>query len=92
MILNQRIEKKRYIFEYYKKMLKDMEGIHMMPVNNWSKSNCWLSCILLRGKVKPLDIILALEKTILNPDLSGNLCICSHFIQDMILLGQGFQK
>nr|WP_313130768.1 DegT/DnrJ/EryC1/StrS family aminotransferase [Anaerocolumna sp.] len=63
MILNKRIEKKRYIFEYYKKMLKDMEGVHMMPMNNWSKSNCWLSCILLRGKVKPLDIILALEKS-----------------------------
>jgi dTDP-4-amino-4,6-dideoxygalactose transaminase len=62
MVLNQRIEKKRYIFENYKKKLKDVEGVHMMPMCDWSKSNCWLSCILLRGKVKPLDIILALEK------------------------------
>jgi len=33
-----------------------------MPVNSWNSPNYWLSCILLKGKVRPLDIIEALEK------------------------------
>jgi dTDP-4-amino-4,6-dideoxygalactose transaminase len=33
-----------------------------MPINEWNEPNCWLSCITLSGKVKPLDIMEALEK------------------------------
>lgn len=62
MILDQRIEKKRYIFEFYKRMFKDMDDINLMPMNEWNRPNCWLSCIRLSGKIRPLDIILALEK------------------------------
>lgn len=63
-VLNQRIEKKRYIYEYYKKELKDLDGLSMMPMHEWEYSNCWLSCIQISKncKVKSLDIILALEK------------------------------
>ena len=32
-----------------------------MPVNDWNEPNYWLSCITLNGKVKPIDIIEALE-------------------------------
>lgn len=32
-----------------------------MPINVWNQPNCWLSSITLKGKVKPLDIMLALE-------------------------------
>lgn len=61
-VLEQRIAKKKYIYEYYKKELGCIEGVHMMPMNEWQDSNCWLSCITLNGKVRPLDIMLALEK------------------------------
>jgi dTDP-4-amino-4,6-dideoxygalactose transaminase len=61
-VLDERIEKKNYIYEFYKRELEQLEGLKMMPVNEWSKSNCWLSCITLNGQVKPLDIMLALEK------------------------------
>lgn len=61
-VLDKRIEKKRYIFDYYKKELGNLDGLEFMPINDWNKPNCWLTCILLNGKVKPLDIILKLEE------------------------------
>lgn len=61
-VLDQRVEKKNCIFEYYKSHLSDLEGISFMPINDWNKPNCWLSVITLDGKVKPLDVMLALEK------------------------------
>lgn len=60
-VLEQRIAKKRYIFEFYKRELGDLTGIDFMPINEWNEPNCWLTCIILNGRVKPLDIILALE-------------------------------
>ncbi len=32
-----------------------------MPINEWNEPNYWLSCITLNGKVRPLDIMEALE-------------------------------
>lgn len=61
-VLDKRVVKKKYIFEYYKRELKDLEGIDFMPINEWNDPNCWLSCITLSGKVRPLDIMEALEK------------------------------
>lgn len=61
-VLNERIAKKRYIFNYYKDNLSDLDGIDFMPMNEWNEPNCWLSCITLNGKIKPIDIMLALEK------------------------------
>jgi dTDP-4-amino-4,6-dideoxygalactose transaminase len=34
----------------------------MMPINEWNEPNCWLSCITLSGKVKPIDTMLKLEE------------------------------
>ncbi|MDR7871386.1 MAG: aminotransferase class I/II-fold pyridoxal phosphate-dependent enzyme [Tissierellaceae bacterium] len=61
-VLDKRIEKKKYIFEYYKRELVDLEGVEFMPINEWNEPNCWLSCITSSCKVKPLDIMEALEK------------------------------
>lgn len=33
-----------------------------MPINKWNDPNCWLSCITLGGKIKPIHIMEALEK------------------------------
>ena len=60
-VLNERVAKKKYIFEYYKRELGDLEGIGFMPINDWNEPNYWLSCITLSGKVRPMDIMLALE-------------------------------
>ena len=61
-VLDKRVEKKKYIFEFYKRELGNLEGIEFMPINHWNEPNYWLSCITLSGQVKPLDIMEALEK------------------------------
>ena len=61
-VLEQRVAKKKYIFEFYKKELDNLEGIEFMPVKEWNEPNYWLSCITIRGKVKPITLCEALEK------------------------------
>ena len=56
-VLDQRVAKKKHIFEYYKRELSNLEGISFMPVNEWDEPNYWLSCMTLTGNVKPLDIM-----------------------------------
>lgn len=60
-VLDQRVAKKRFIFDFYSEALSDIKDIEMMPVNDWNEPNCWLTCILLRGKVRPAEIMDALE-------------------------------
>ena len=61
-VLGQRVEKKKYIFEFYKRELGGFDGVEFMPVNEWNEPNYWLSCLTLSGKVRPFDIMDALEK------------------------------
>ena len=61
-VLDQRVAKKKYIFEFYKKELGSLEGVSFMPINDWNEPNYWLSVITLNGKVRPIDVIEALEK------------------------------
>lgn len=63
-VLDKRVEKKRYIYEYYQKHLGDLPGIQFMPMMEDTRSNCWLTSIQLVEdcKVKPLDIMVALEE------------------------------
>lgn len=61
-VLEQRVEKKRYILEFYKRELGQLEGIEFMPVNDWDSPNYWLSSMVLTGSVRPNDIMNALEK------------------------------
>lgn len=61
-VLDQRVAKKKYIFEFYKRELGALDGVQFMPVNDWNEPNYWLSCITLNGAVKPIDIMEALEK------------------------------
>jgi dTDP-4-amino-4,6-dideoxygalactose transaminase len=60
-VLNQRVAKKNYIFEFYKRELGGLEGVEFMPNNKWDEPNYWLSSIKLTGKVRPIDIFNALE-------------------------------
>ena len=61
-VLDQRVAKKKYIFEFYKRELGQLDGINFMPINDWNEPNYWLSCITLNGDVKPIEIMEALEK------------------------------
>ncbi len=61
-VLDKRVEKKRAIFEFYKRELGELAGVEMMPINAWNEPNYWLSCVTLNGQVRPMDIMDALEK------------------------------
>jgi len=61
-VLEERIAKKKYIYDYYKRELESLDGVSMMPINDWNEPNYWLSCLTLNGNIQPLDIILVLEK------------------------------
>lgn len=60
-VLDERVEKKRYIYDYYKRELGALKNIHFMPENEWDYPNRWLTCITLSGNRKPSEIIDALE-------------------------------
>lgn len=61
-VLDQRVEKKKYIFEFYKRELGELDGVEFMPINVWNEPNYWLSTMTLSGKVRPIDLMVALEK------------------------------
>ncbi|WP_010276837.1 DegT/DnrJ/EryC1/StrS family aminotransferase [Paenibacillus senegalensis] len=61
-VLDQRVQKKREIFEYYTRELGHLDGVTMMPTNEWNEPNYWLSCLTLTGSIRPLDIMKALEE------------------------------
>lgn len=63
-VLDKRIEQKTNIYYNYKEGFKDIEDIEMQPFLENTKPNHWLSVITLKEgcKVKPIDIMLALEK------------------------------
>ncbi|HZK25610.1 MAG TPA: aminotransferase class I/II-fold pyridoxal phosphate-dependent enzyme [Oscillospiraceae bacterium] len=60
-VLDQRLAKKKYIFEFYKRELGSLMGVDFMPINHWNEPNYWLSVITLEGKVRPIDLMKALE-------------------------------
>lgn len=63
-VLEERVDKKREIYEFYKKAFEKISDICMMPIHDEiERSNCWLSCMLISeaSKVTPLDVQLALE-------------------------------
>ena len=63
-VLDERIAQKKHIFERYTEAFNSIEDIVIMPICEYGEPNYWLSCMTLKeeSKVKPLDIILALEE------------------------------
>ena len=61
-VLDDRVAKKKYIYDFYKRELGDLEGIGFMPVNDWDEPNYWLSCMTVHDKIDPIEIMEALEK------------------------------
>jgi len=60
-VLDLRLEKKKKIYELYRRELGGLADVGLMPENDWNEPNYWLSCITLKGKVRPIDVIEALE-------------------------------
>lgn len=63
-VLDDRLRRKREIFKYYRNMLEGSPGIEFMPEPEWSKSNRWLTVILINPEEFGMDregVRLALE-------------------------------
>ena len=63
-VLDDRVEAKRRIFDYYKQALGDLPGIEFMPEAPYGRSNRWLTVILVNPEEFGVDgetIRLALE-------------------------------
>jgi len=88
-ILKQRIDKKKYIFEFYKRELGELAGVTMMPINEWNEPNYWLSCIHLNADVRPSDIIIALEKEDIEARPIWKPMHLQPFFQDYDFIGEG---
>ena len=46
-VLDERVKRKREIFDYYQNALEDLPGIEFMPEASYGKSNRWLTVILI---------------------------------------------
>jgi dTDP-4-amino-4,6-dideoxygalactose transaminase len=63
--LDNKVDKKRAIFEAYRERLGDFPGIAFMPQDPRGRSNCWLSCLTIDPSVAGLNrenVRLALEE------------------------------
>ena len=62
-VLDQRIAKKQYIYDYYKKHLQDLVGVSFMPMRKEMVCNCWLTAIQIHHTtIQPIDIFNRLEE------------------------------
>ena len=46
-VLDERVNRKREIFDYYKNALGDLSGIEFMPEASYNRPNRWLTVILI---------------------------------------------
>ena len=63
-VLDERVKRRREIFDYYQKTLGDVPGIEFMPEPKWSRSNRWLTVMLITPELFGADreaVRLALE-------------------------------
>lgn len=63
-VLEERIAKKKYIYEVYEEAFSDIDEIKMAPICEYGEPNFWLSVMTIdiESKVKPIDVIEALEE------------------------------
>ncbi|MCX7772829.1 MAG: aminotransferase class I/II-fold pyridoxal phosphate-dependent enzyme [Clostridia bacterium] len=61
--IDQKIEKKKSIYDRYVKAFSDIEEISMNPIPDWSEPNYWLSVLLLcqDSHVKPSEVLNKLQ-------------------------------
>lgn len=65
LVLSERVDGKRRIFDYYKKTLGDLHGIEFMPEPHYGRATRWLSCLTVDPGVsgitrdKVIDVLAA---------------------------------
>jgi UDP-N-acetylbacillosamine transaminase len=59
-VLDERVNRRREIFDLYKKILSEYEEIQFMPETQWSRGNRWLTTLTF-NKTNPKEVINVLE-------------------------------
>lgn len=88
-VLDQRIAKKKYIFEFYRRELSGLPGVSFMPVNAWDEPNYWLSCMTVEGEIRPIDIMEALEADNIESRPTWKPMHLQPFFDDFDFIGSG---
>jgi dTDP-4-amino-4,6-dideoxygalactose transaminase len=91
-VLDKRVEKKKYIFEFYKRELGGLDGVEFMPINKWNEPNYWLSSMTLSGKVRPLDVMEALENEKIESRPVWKPMHMQPFFEKYDFIGTGFSE
>ena len=63
-VLDERVKRRREIFDYYLNALGDLPGIEFMPEPEWSQSNRWLTVVLITSEefgASSAEVMAALE-------------------------------
>ncbi|MCD6152764.1 MAG: DegT/DnrJ/EryC1/StrS family aminotransferase, partial [Syntrophobacterales bacterium] len=63
-VLDERVKRKREIFDYYQNALGDLPGVEFMPEASYGKSNRWLTVILITPEefgASSTEVMVALE-------------------------------
>lgn len=61
-VLEDRVAKKREIFNLYKSELSSYDAVKMMPYNEWNEPNFWLSAFTLENGLDPIKLIEKLDQ------------------------------
>jgi len=63
--LDEKVDRRRANFDFYKKTLGDLPGVQFMPEASWGRSNRWLTCLTIDPSVAGTDrekVRLALDR------------------------------
>lgn len=62
-VLEDRIKRKKQIYEFYKTAFADIPELHMMPMSRDGSPNFWLSCATIdeNSRITPQEIMITLE-------------------------------
>jgi len=63
-VIDERVEKRREIYDFYRRELKKYKGIEFIPRDAFGKANCWLICVTFdkHTGIDPEHVRMALEK------------------------------
>ena len=79
-VLDQSRKETIHLQPYYKVTFKDINDIEFMPINDWNSPNCLVNKHnKLKGKIRPIDIIEALEKENIVKTYLESQCIYNLF-------------
>lgn len=91
-VLDERVEKKKYIFDFYKRELGELDGVEFMPSNDWDDPNYWLSSMILTENVRPIDIMDALEEENIESRLVWKPMHLQPYFKEYDFIGDGVSE